>query len=365
MTLHVGMVVDAEFLRLVLRQLLRRMAGVELIAETASPAEAMALPRVDALISDVAPCVADPPGFAALCRRFPGRVVLIGDGDTVARPALAIPPDVIRVPMGTASAARDLSLLATRLEEAMRPLAAQVRRAREPGQAPEASREPATPIPRQTERVRRPELILIAASTGGPEALQELLGALRRPMCPVVIALHIPAEHSAGLARHLAVVTGHPVTVGEAGPLPDQGVVLLQGGMDHLICARNDGLWLRRVASASSVFHPNADILLSSGAQLNRPVVGVVLTGMGNDGCAGATALAARGYPVLAQTPASCAVPGMPAAAIEAGAVREVAPPAAIAERLNGWFAMTDAARLAPAARCVDPRRVIEPSVSY
>jgi two-component system chemotaxis response regulator CheB len=192
-----------------------------------------------------------------------------------------------------------------------------------------------------------------------------MLGALQRPICPIVIALHIPAEHCSGLARHLAAVTGHEVTVGEAGPLPARGVVLLQGGMDHLVCVRNGSLWLRRAPAGGSVFHPNGDILLSSGAQLDRAVVGVVLTGMGNDGCKGAVVLAARGCSVLAQTPSSCAVPGMPAAAIAAGAVREIAQPAAIACRLNEWFALTDAPRLAPTAPVVDPDRVTAPLGSF
>jgi two-component system chemotaxis response regulator CheB len=338
MGMRVGLVVDTEFLRLVLRQLLRRMVGVELVGDSVTPAEALALPPVDAVVADITPCAADPSNFAALCKRYSGRIVLIGDGETVARPGVIIPPDVIRIPMGTATTARDLSLLGIRLEAEMRRLA-QRARATKPGAAPEP--EASTATPRQIAgRVRRPELILIAASTGGPEALQGLFGALHPPVCPIVVALHIPAEHCDGLARHLGAVTGHHVTVGEAGPLPARGIVLLQGGMDHLVTAQTDGLSLRRARMAASVFHPNGDILLSSGADLDRAVVGVVLTGMGSDGSAGASALAARGYPVLAQTPASCAVPGMPAAAIARGAVREVATPSGIADRLNTWFAL-------------------------
>jgi two-component system chemotaxis response regulator CheB len=335
MALRVGLVVETEFLRLVLRQLVRRMVGIEWLNEATNPAEAVALARADALIADVAPCAADPTGFAALCRLYPGRMVLIGDGDTVERSGLTIPSDVIRIPMGTATAGRDLSVLANRLRESLRLLAAGTR-CRDTPAAPVTS----ISAPAAVGRVRRPGLILIAASTGGPEALQELFSALQPPVCPVVIALHIPAEHCGGLARHLAAVTGHQVTVGEAGPLPGAGVVLLQGGMDHLVTVRSEGLWLRRAPTAGSVFHPNGDILLSSGAALDLAVVGVVLTGMGNDGCAGAMALARRGYPVLAQTPASCVVPGMPAAAIAAGAVREVASLGAIADRLNAWFAL-------------------------
>ena len=62
-----------------------------------------------------------------------------------------------------------------------------------------------------------------------------------------------------GLARHLASSTGHQVLVGEAGPLPERGVALLRGGMDHLVVERNGALCLRRAPPVASVFHPNGD----------------------------------------------------------------------------------------------------------
>jgi hypothetical protein len=90
MPLRVGLVVDTEFLRLVLRQLIRRMADIELVGEAAGPAEALASRHADALIIEVVPCATDPNGFAALCRVNPGRIVLIGDGDSVERAGLTI-----------------------------------------------------------------------------------------------------------------------------------------------------------------------------------------------------------------------------------------------------------------------------------
>jgi two-component system chemotaxis response regulator CheB len=183
-------------------------------------------------------------------------------------------------------------------------------------------------------------LVGIAASTGGPEALQRLFKALDRPVCPVVVALHVPKEHTDGIARHLTAVSGHAVIVGEAGPLPRQGIVVLQGGADHAVEATADGLSLRPVRGGASNFHPNADILFTSIANLGCPVVGVILTGMGNDGCGGARALAAQGHPLLAQRPSSCAVAGMPSAAISAGVVSETLDPEVIGERLNDWFAL-------------------------
>ena len=335
MALHVALLVQTEFLRLVLRQLLRRNIGAEVVAEAATPAQAMAFPPIGALIADVEACRADPSGFTALCQMHPGRIVLIGQGEAVAAPGLNIPASVIRVPMGGKGGVQDLAVLTAGLAEALRPLLANATTPK-PAAAP-------PPVAARAGRVLRPALILVAASTGGPEALQEMLMALRPPPCPLVIALHIPAEHCAGLVRHLAGATGHAVTLGIAGRLPEAGVVLLQGGMDHQVVMRGDGLWLREAVVSNSVFHPNGDVLLSSGAALDCAVVGVILTGMGSDGRAGALALAARGRPVLAQTPASCAVAGMPAASIAAGAVREVAPPAGIAARLNDWFALPEA----------------------
>ncbi|PZW46989.1 two-component system chemotaxis response regulator CheB [Humitalea rosea] len=335
MALHVALLVETEFLRLVLRQLLRRSIGAEVVAEAATPAQALAFPPIGALVADVEACLADPSGFTALCQKHPGRIVLIGQGEMVAAPGLNIPASVIRVPMGGKGGAQDLAVLTAGLAEALRPLLASAT-------TPKADPAPPAVAPSAPRggRVLRPALILVAASTGGPEALQEMLAALRPPPCPLVIALHIPAEHCAGLVRHLAGATGHAVTLGTAGRLPAAGVVLLQGGMDHQVVMRGDGLWLREAAAANSVFHPNGDVLLGSGAALDCAVVGVILTGMGSDGRAGALALAARGRPVLAQTPASCAVAGMPAASIAAGAVREVASPSGIAARLNDWFAL-------------------------
>jgi two-component system chemotaxis response regulator CheB len=169
-----------------------------------------------------------------------------------------------------------------------------------------------------------------------------LLKALDPPVCPVVIALHSPKEHADSLAQHLGTVSGHRVLVGAAGPLPPSGIILLPGGIDHGVVATAEGLSLRWVRGGASNFHPNGDILLSSMAELDRPVVGVILTGMGNDGCEGAKSLKAHGYPVLAQSPASCIVAGMPSAAIAAGAISETAPPEAIAMRLNIWFALPE-----------------------
>jgi two-component system chemotaxis response regulator CheB len=342
MARRVVLVIRTEFLRLVLRQLLRRQAATEIVAEADDLAGAQGLPDVGCLILERSLCEGEPAAVAALFRRHRGRIIVIGDGADVSPPAGIVSGTVIMVPAGSLGVKLDPSALGARLGEALTapyPVRAILP---QPETLPSPLAEGDSIVPRRLNRARRPALVGIAASTGGPETLQILLKALHEPVCPVIIALHIPKEHTVSLARHLAAVSGHPVLVGEAGPLPIQGIVLLQGGVDHAVAATENGLSLRLVRGGASNFHPNADILLSSMAVLNRPVTGVVLTGMGNDGCDGAKALAAQGYPVLAQRPSSCVVAGMPSAAIATGAVSETGIPIAIAERLNDWFMLPE-----------------------
>ncbi len=333
MAIRAGLIVQTEFLRLVLRQLLRRQVGVEIVGEGAALAEASRLAAANLLLIERKLCPSAAEALTLLRHCPTAHLILVEDGEAVATLA-GVPADRLTLlPAGSATAALDPSLLAERLETALRGR-------RGVTVVPESVT--ATPVTVETPRPpglrTRPALIGIAASTGGPDALQELLLALDPLPCPIVVALHIPAGHTAGLINHLAHVSRHRVSLGETGSVLEPGVTILQGGLDHAVVRAQDQWQLRRVRDGTSVFHPNGDILLSSLARLGVPVAGLILTGMGKDGCAGAQALAAAGYPVLAQRPSTCAVPGMPAAAIAAGAVTDIAPPADLAHRLNGWF---------------------------
>jgi two-component system chemotaxis response regulator CheB len=341
MAARVGLIVADEFLRMALRQMLRRMAGVEVTWEAAAPPRGTAASGTNTAIVDIGFCLADPEGFAALADRYRGRTLLIGSDAALARARLPLRPDVTRLSTGATDGPPDLAGLSVRLEPRLRALAEGALCAHAATREHQPPRVAAAEPP-PGRLVRRPELVLVAVSTGGPDALEHLLGALQPPPAPIVIALHIPAEHAPGLARHLAAVTGHAVSLGAPGKLAGGMIVLLPGGMDHEVVAHGEELWLRRARDAPSVFHPNGNVLLGSGARLDCAVVGVVLTGMGDDGCEGAKLLAARGHPILAQSPASCAVPGMPGAVMEAGIARDVATPAGIAQRLNVWFTMPD-----------------------
>lgn len=199
--------------------------------------------------------------------------------------------------------------------------------------------------PRPTARGPRPDLVVIGVSTGGPVALLELLGALGPLPCPLVVAQHMPASFTTGFAASLARTLKRPVTEGGDGGLLEPGVVtILRGGGDWAVRRRADGGFiLRALADSGEIHHPSANALFGSAGREAVSPVAVVLTGMGEDGTAGAAEFAARRHPVLVQDPASCAVDGMPNAAIRAGVATDVLSIAAIARKLDTLFTLTEA----------------------
>jgi two-component system chemotaxis response regulator CheB len=182
-----------------------------------------------------------------------------------------------------------------------------------------------------------PEAVLVAASTGGPDALAALLAASGPLPVPVVVAQHMPPALAPELAAHLARRGGWPVRVAENGaPLEPGAAALLP--MDGALIRAGGALALR-LAQGAGLVHPSADLLFRSAALLGLRAAAVVLTGMGTDGAAGAASLAGRGAPVLAQAPESAVVAGMPEATLVAVPGAPTGTPAELGARLKRWFA--------------------------
>ncbi|HKG39246.1 MAG TPA: CheB methylesterase domain-containing protein [Conexibacter sp.] len=180
---------------------------------------------------------------------------------------------------------------------------------------------------------RRPEVIGVCASTGGPAVLAQLLGALPVDFpLPLLVVQHIASGFVDGLVRMLDDAIALPVaTARDDAPL--RPGVWLAPDDAHLTLTRSRRIALDRT-TVRGRHRPSADLLLESLAEvLGAAAVAVVLTGMGRDGAAGAAAVQGRGGLVLAQDEASSAIYGMPRAAVQAGA-RPLAPPA-IADELN------------------------------
>ncbi|MDB5415786.1 MAG: chemotaxis response regulator protein-glutamate methylesterase [Rubritepida sp.] len=181
-----------------------------------------------------------------------------------------------------------------------------------------------------------PPLILIAASTGGPDALAALLAASGPLSVPVVIAQHMPVGLAPELASLLQRRGGWPVRVAETGrPLVAGEAVLLP--TDGVLVRLRDS-FVMRLAPSNAPVHPSADLLFRSAALLGLPACAVVLTGMGEDGAAGAGALAQQGGRILVQTAESSVVGGMPQATRAQVPTAEALRPEAIGLRLRGLW---------------------------
>jgi two-component system chemotaxis response regulator CheB len=206
------------------------------------------------------------------------------------------------------------------------------------GLANDAQIAPAPPGDRAELLDAQLELIVLGASTGGPGLLLRMLKDVTEPAIPMLIVQHMPESETAGFAARLSEESGLIVRELSGGPLAPVGAIgVLRGGSDFRIVRRGGGLHLRPAVLAGNLFHPNVDEILTSAVAADVAVGAAILTGMGQDGAAGALAMAHRGLPVIAQRPDTCAVAGMPQAAIDNGAARSVQSPESIASTLNRW----------------------------
>jgi two-component system chemotaxis response regulator CheB len=174
----------------------------------------------------------------------------------------------------------------------------------------------------------RPTVIGICASTGGPPALETVLGRIPAEfLIPVLVIQHMTAGFTEGLVDWLDDQVPPPVALAREGQELEPGVWFAPHGAHLVLDARRR---LRFDARPPVGGHrPSGDVLLRSLAAAARSgAVGVVLTGMGRDGAAGLAAVAAAGGRTIAQDEASSAIYGMPRAAAELGAAQILSLPA-------------------------------------
>jgi two-component system chemotaxis response regulator CheB len=189
------------------------------------------------------------------------------------------------------------------------------------------------PVPSgQQPGVRRPELIAIAASTGGPPALERILGPLPLRCPPVVVAQHLAPSFARGFADWLSSAIRRPVVPVEISEPLKEGTVYIAAEGKHIRVRRG---WADAVRAEPSELSPNADVLFrAAAAYYGDAALGLVLTGMGNDGAEGLLAMRKAGAWTVGQDRDSSVVYGMPRVAAEAGACVEVLPLDEIAQRL-------------------------------
>lgn len=166
-------------------------------------------------------------------------------------------------------------------------------------------------------------MVGMAASTGGPAALARVLGGLAGLPAAVLVVQHIDRRFVGGLVELLRRASALPVDVAEDGMALRRGRVHVAPADLHLSLAPGGRLALS--TQPDRCHRPSADVLFRSLAcHAGDAGVGVVLTGMGEDGAAGLLELRQHGGCVIGQDEASCAVFGMPSAALKLGAVERL-----------------------------------------
>ncbi|MGN6122507.1 MAG: protein-glutamate methylesterase/protein-glutamine glutaminase [Sphingomonas oligoaromativorans] len=182
---------------------------------------------------------------------------------------------------------------------------------------------PVTPVAAAPAGAWRDTVIAIGASTGGVEALFSLIHALPADCPPVLVVQHMPAAFTRGFAARLdrdAHVT--VIEPADRTPLRRGTVYIAPGGATHMELSGGIAGHIRlRAAEPVSGHRPSVDALFRSVAPLGAAAVGVILTGMGQDGAEGLLEMRRAGARTFGQNEASCVVYGMPRAAFELGGV--------------------------------------------
>ena len=190
-----------------------------------------------------------------------------------------------------------------------------------------------------------PRVLLIGASTGGPQALNALVAQIGSVIerAPVLITQHMPPTFTAILAEHLARIAKRPVREACDGEEINAGTIYIAPGGRHMKVARRDnGTAVIALDDGPQVnfCRPAVDPLFTSAAEVWGPkALAVVLTGMGADGLNGGKALVAAGGHIIAQDEESSVVWGMPGQVAHAALCSAVLPLKEIAPKLNRLFA--------------------------
>jgi two-component system chemotaxis response regulator CheB len=181
------------------------------------------------------------------------------------------------------------------------------------------------------------KLIIVGASTGGTEAIRELLVLLPPDAPGVMIAQHMPPGFTKSFAQRLNGLCRIAVKEAEHGERVLPGHAYIAPGDAHLVLARSGANYVAHLSDAPPVnrHRPSVDVLFRSAAQnAGKNALGVILTGMGRDGAQGMLEMQQAGAYTFAQDEASCVVFGMPREAIATGGVSEIAPLAEMTRRV-------------------------------
>lgn len=341
---------DSAVVRQVLTELLSQDAGIEVIGVAADPIFAMEkmrrqwpdvivldveMPRMDG-ITFLKKLMAERPTPVVICSTLTGRgaettmqALAAGAVDIVAKPTIGLKNflqesalEFIRV-VKAAGQARPQRMAA---------VAAVV----QPKFTADAVLSPPTAgaMAQTTDKV-----VAIGASTGGTQALEKVLMALPRTTVGIVIVQHMPEKFTAAFAQRLNSICEVEVLEAKTGDRVIPGRALIAPGGRHMLLRRSGAQYQVEVVDGPPVnrHKPSVDVLFRSVAQCaGKNAVGIIMTGMGDDGAAGMLEMRDKGALTIAQDEASCVVFGMPKEAIKHGGVIKVLPLGSLAGEIKG-----------------------------
>ena len=323
-TLRVLVIDDSAYVRKVVSQMLARSPSLAVVGAARDGAEALEL--VEELKPDVITCdlnmpVMDGVAFVrAQMARRPVPIVIISiaaeSGEQVLAALDAGAVDFVQKP--TALATERLLDIADELIEKVKAAGESRQRMRTIPPAPAAR----ITVPRGLERGVF-DIVVIGISTGGPQALKVLVPQLPADcVVPIAMVMHMPLGYTEMYARKLDEMSALRVIEAGEADLVEPGTVYLAPAGRHLSFRRDgaDVITHLDVRPLDTPHRPSVDALFHSAAEVyGSRVLGVVMTGMGNDGREGSAWIKARGGCILTEAEESCVVYGMPRSVVEAG----------------------------------------------
>lgn len=323
---------DSAIVRQVLKKELSNARGIEVVGTAVDPYAArdkIIQLKPDVLTLDLEMPRMDGLTFLGKLMKFhPMPVVVVSSltmkGSEAALHALELGAvDVMGKPGSSYSVANISKPLAEKIR------AAATAKIAKPAPASATAPHPATAVQPRPMLKTTHKILAIGASTGGTEAIKNVLMGLPASTSGTVIVQHMPEHFTAAFAGRLNELCPMEVREAKNGDMIVPGLALLAPGNFHMVVRRSGARYHVEIKNGPPVHHqrPAVDVLFHSVAeQVGRNAVGAILTGMGADGARGMLAMKEAGAKTFAQDEKTCVVFGMPKEAIKLQAVEHVAP---------------------------------------
>lgn len=341
MSIKVFVVDDSALVRKILTTQLAKYPGIDVIGQAADPYEArdkIVVDKPDVMILDIEMPKMDGLTFLTkLMKSYPIPVIIVSSlskkGSDVAVRALELGAvDVMAKPSGSYSVVDMIDELVEKIKAASCVSVTSLKMRAEANKEVAKEQMASNSVFKTTDKI-----IAIGSSTGGTEAVKDVLMELPNNMPPIIVTQHMPPNFTKSWADRLNSLCKLQVVEAKHGDEIAPGKVLVAPGGYHMTVRRSGARYYVELNEDEPVWHqrPAVDVMFDSVAKYaGKNAIGIILTGMGRDGAAGLKHMKDAGAYTLGQDEKSCVVYGMPKVAYEEGAVMEQLPLNKIASRL-------------------------------